>query len=259
MFLFLIKKSFFDAWDNLAVIIVANFSVFAVLMLGLWPATRITESGSPLGLAMLVILVPMLFIVASVSSSLIRKVADYKSVAFSDVPSAFMSSWKYGLFLSVLASAFFALSIFGMLYYSTLKSMLGLAAMALLFWITLGVYLVLIWFFPARNRLEGNFGKLLRKSALLMLDNIALSLFTGLILIPIQFALWPLTAFGGFGPAGIQLFMEDALRLLMFKYDWLEENPDARKKDVPWFELLIDEREKVGKRTLRGMIFPWKD
>ncbi len=259
VFFFLLKKAFFDAWDNLASIIVSNYAVFVVAMLGLWPMTKILESGSLAGFAILIILIPLLYIVVSSFSLLISKVADYKRVTFGDVPEALKQGWKHGLFLSVIGTLFFLLSYFGMIYYSSLRTTLGLAAMALLFWITLSVYLILIWFFPVRNRLTGSFGKHLKKSALIMLDNLGLSLFIGLFVIPAQLILWPLTAFGGFGPAGIQLYLDDALRLLLFKYDWLEENPEAKKKDVPWYELLIDERERVGKRSLKGMIFPWKE
>ena len=259
MFLFLIKKSFFDAWDNLAAVIAVNLGVFIVMMAGVWPMLRILESGSAVGFSILIVLIPLLFISVATGSSILSKVADYRSAGFSDVPGAFRSSWAHGLFLSLLATVFFALSSFGITYYSSLGTMLGLAGTALLFWISLGVYLILLWFYPVRNRLEGSFGKLLRKSALIMLDNLGLSLFTGLIMVPLQMILWPLTAFGGFGPGGVQLYMNDALRLLMFKYDWLEEHPDAKRKDVPWFELLIDEKERVGKRTLKGMIFPWKE
>ena len=49
------------------------------------------------------------------------------------------------------------------------------------------------------------------------------------------------------------------MKLRLYKYDYLEENPDAKRNDIPWDALLIDERERVGKRTLRGMIFPWKE
>jgi hypothetical protein len=43
------------------------------------------------------------------------------------------------------------------------------------------------------------------------------------------------------------------------KYDYLEENPRADRKHIPWETLLREERERVGKRTLKGMIFPWKE
>ncbi len=45
----------------------------------------------------------------------------------------------------------------------------------------------------------------------------------------------------------------------MFKYDYLESHPEVNRRQIPWEELLFDEREKIGPRTLRGMIFPWRN
>jgi hypothetical protein len=39
----------------------------------------------------------------------------------------------------------------------------------------------------------------------------------------------------------------------------LEKNPEADRRKIPWEALLVEEEERVGKRTLRGMIFPWKE
>ena len=61
------------------------------------------------------------------------------------------------------------------------------------------------------------------------------------------------------GFAGVALAGDVALRLRMYKYDWLEANPGAKRNEVPWDELLGEDRELVGKRTLKGMIFPWKE
>ena len=61
------------------------------------------------------------------------------------------------------------------------------------------------------------------------------------------------------GVSGISLSQQVAMKLLMFKYDFLEEHPNTPKKQLPWEELLFDERERVGKRTFKGMIFPWKE
>jgi hypothetical protein len=44
----------------------------------------------------------------------------------------------------------------------------------------------------------------------------------------------------------------------MYKYDYLEKNPGDRRR-IPWDALLVEDRERVGKRTLKGMIFPWKE
>ena len=49
----------------------------------------------------------------------------------------------------------------------------------------------------------------------------------------------------------------------MYKYDWLEKNPglDAKtaRKSIPWDDLLSDDEDIVGDRSLKSFIFPWKD
>ncbi len=66
------------------------------------------------------------------------------------------------------------------------------------------------------------------------------------------------TAFLLPGLTTIMLWHNAALKLRLYKYDYLEEHPDGRRS-IPWDALLVEEREKVGKRTLKGMIFPWKE
>ena len=61
------------------------------------------------------------------------------------------------------------------------------------------------------------------------------------------------------GVATILLFYQVAFKLRLYKYDYLETHPNARPKDIPWADLLYTDRERVGPRSLRGMIFPWKD
>jgi hypothetical protein len=59
------------------------------------------------------------------------------------------------------------------------------------------------------------------------------------------------------GPGGLLLFLDEALRIRLLKYDWLEANPGRKK--IPWNTLLEDDREKTGSRSIKGLIFPWKD
>jgi len=61
------------------------------------------------------------------------------------------------------------------------------------------------------------------------------------------------------GLAGLALGSDVALKLRLHKYDWLEAHPDANRRKIPWDDLLEEDRELVGKRTFRGMFFPWKD
>jgi len=93
---------------------------------------------------------------------------------------------------------------------------------------------------------------------LLLLDNtlFSISLFIGTLII---LALSAFTAFLLPGIASILLWLNEALKLRLYKYDYLEEHPDTKKNQIPWDILLIEDREKIGKRTLKGMIFPWKE
>ena len=60
------------------------------------------------------------------------------------------------------------------------------------------------------------------------------------------------------GVAGMSLAGQDAVKLLMLKYDYIEDNPDCDRKHLPWADILFDEEEKIGPRSFKNMIFPWK-
>jgi Zn-dependent protease with chaperone function len=113
------------------------------------------------------------------------------------------------------------------------------------------------YFFPLQARLERRFFKILKKMFLLLLDN---PLFTfGLLLASlIILVLSVFTIFLLFGITTILLWWNVALKLRLYKYDHLEKHPDDRRR-IPWDALLVEDRERVGKRTLKGMIFPWKE
>ena len=61
------------------------------------------------------------------------------------------------------------------------------------------------------------------------------------------------------GLTTVLLWANVGLKLRLIKYDYIESHPDANRKQIPWDALLVDEKERVGKRTLKGMIFPWKE
>jgi hypothetical protein len=98
---------------------------------------------------------------------------------------------------------------------------------------------------------------MLKKSFLLFLDNpgFTFGLFLGSLLI---LALSMFTAGLLLGIGTLLLWQNAGLKLRMYKYDHLEKHPEDRRR-IPWDALLVEDRERVGKRTLKGMIFPWKE
>ena len=64
------------------------------------------------------------------------------------------------------------------------------------------------------------------------------------------------------GITGIILAQNNALRLRLYEYDWMEEHPELSEKEarksIPWKELIAEDVETLGPQTLKGLIFPWK-
>ena len=69
----------------------------------------------------------------------------------------------------------------------------------------------------------------------------------------------------GFVPsyAGIILARTNALRLRLYKYDYLEQHPELesprQRKNIPWEELIYEDRETLGPHKLKTIFFPWKN
>jgi hypothetical protein len=143
-------------------------------------------------------------------------------------------------------------------FYLQLRNIMGLLLAAVIFWTVVVSGLAFQFFFAVRSRLDTSLPKIIKKCYLIFFDNPMFCIFTlfgnivNLVLSVFLVFLFP-------GPAGVLLFIDEALRLRLLKYDWLEANPGANRKQIPWDALLIDEREKTGTRSLKSFIFPWKD
>jgi len=254
---FFIKKSFFDGWDNLFSLMLMNVVFIAIFGLG---------AALPSGLeapTWLILALGALTLAAgsawwSVCVHSLNAVADFKAFRIADIRASFKAAAVPGLQIGLFLALVFLIVTTGLPFYLSFGGFLGVLAAGVIFWCGIVVLLALQYYIPLRSRLGGGFKKNLRKSFLLFLDNPGFSLFlflynlATLILSIFTAGLLP-------GLAGIALASDVALRLRLFKYDWLEANPEANRRKVPWDDLLEEDRELVGKRTFKGMFFPWKD
>ena len=136
---------------------------------------------------------------------------------------------------------------------------MGLAALSIIFWASVAWQLASQYFFPVHCRLGDKPGKSLKKCFIMLLDNTIFTVGMGIVTI-IILALSAFTVFLLPGIGGVIIFHQAAFKLRLYKYDYLEEHPNVKnKKQIPWERYLQEERKRVGKRTLRGMIFPWKE
>ncbi|RKX75855.1 MAG: hypothetical protein DRP87_13505 [Spirochaetes bacterium] len=254
---FLIKKWFFDLWDNLFRLILINLG-FIFLMGVLVYLPYIFRFSTLLSYIGLVIGIVGLNIYAGASSLLCRDIADYKSPGFNEFPGYVKEIWKQAVVLSVITIVQFFILTVVMPFYFTMGGVPGLFAISVLFWINIFWWLVGQYYFPVRARLDSEIRKILKKCFIIFFDNTGFSVFLGIFSI-VTFLLSIFTAFLLPGMGSILLLHQVALKLRLYKYDYLEKNPGAKRKNIPWEVLLIEDKERVGTRTLKGMIFPWKE
>jgi len=254
---FFLKKSFFDGWDHLFTLVLLNGVFIAIAALGMVLPSALGLSGLPAFLPQAVALLALCVWWAACVRALVS-VADFGSVKPADMLAALGPSVVPGLQMGAVLVLALALLSIGIPFYLTNGGVVGALAAGVLFWCAATLALALQWYLPLRARLGGGFRKNLRKSMVLFFDNPGFSIFLfayTLLTLVLSFFL----AFMAPGPAGAALGLDVALRLRLRKYDWLEANPGANRKAVPWKELLEEDAELVGTRTLKGMIFPWKE
>ncbi len=256
MFGFLVKKAFFDMWDNMFRIILMNLGYILVLGI-LWLAIELA-SVPALSFVVLLVFVAALAVYTGAVSRICSDIADYKQPGFADFASSLRESLPSSLLLALVVGIYVFVIRVAFQFYGNLQNLAGPLAVALLFWVTLAWIFASQYFFPIQSRLDRKFRKIFRKTFLVFFDNPGFSI--GLFLVAAIVSVASLlTALLLPGIASVLLWWNVAFKLRMYKYDWLEKNPGENRRRIPWDALLVEDRERVGKRTLRGMIFPWKE
>jgi hypothetical protein len=252
---FFLKKAFFDGWDNILTLGVLNIGFVALVVLFLG-APRIAGGSVPLALLLFVAAIFLFFFYSGGVSLYLSEYVFDRSRELRELPGCIARTWRISAVLAAITSVQFVVLTIGFPFYVSLGGVLGLTALAVLFWVSVIWWLIMQWVFPVAAQLDDSIKKQLKKAVILFFDNTGFSIFLGLytlfnflVSIPLAFLI-P-------GVSGILYSHQLALKLRMVKYDYLEEHGQA--KSIPWEELLEDEEDKMGRRSLRGMIFPWKD
>ena len=254
---FLIKKNFFDLWDNLFKVALINIGFIASLAFPVF-IPSLLASVPVLGMGALLVGILWCFVYLSAAALSLRALSDYGNFGFADFFANLKIVWPVGLILGGIVFIGVLLCTVVLPFYLSMNSMFGLLLAAVIFWTLVVAVLALQFFFAVRSRLDTKVIKIIKKCFILFFDNPLFCIFM-LIHNLVVLALSTLLAFLFPGPAGILLFLDEGLRLRLLKYDWLEANPEADRRKIPWDALLIDEREKTGTRSLKSFIFPWKD
>ena len=265
MILFLLKKNFCDGWDNMISLVVPNV-VMTILAVILWVLYGILNAAGNMILGMaftaLIPAVFMMFVFAYGENAV--RIANFGTGPIRDFFANIVPHAKDGFLIGLIFGVFVIFASVGIPYYMSIArdgNLLGIFFAACVFWFSFIALLALQWFIPVKLILKDNFKTALKKCFIIFFDNPGISLFLFFyhcVLAVLSFFLLGCAP----GATGILLSLTNALRILLYKYDYLDAHPEltgrARRK-IPWSDLIAKDKETLGPRTLRSFIFPWRD
>ena len=256
---FLIKKGFFDIWDNLLFVGLMNIGYLIPLGLIYLVVVVVAAEASTVLSVVLLVLAMLLFSFYSLGVNAITfGFTHYKKRGWTAIKEALRYHWGHALLHFGICLLIGFSGMFIIPFYFAIGNYFGLIMGLIIFWVLVAFVFALQYFFPLCFHMEADKPiKTLKKCFLVVADNFGTTLFLVLRTV-IDLVLTVLTATLLPGLAGITLSRMVTVKILMKKYDFLEENPEATKKDINWEDLLYEERQLVGPRSFKNMIFPWK-
>lgn len=254
----LLKKWFFDIWDNFIPLVVMNV-IFVGLAGGLTLLFgHVVQTDFTAAAVVVAVTVLVLYQYMGVVQGITKRITFGEEVTVRDIGGIWKESALHSLGFGLITFAIIASLFFAVPVYQQMGNILALAAIFFMIWMLAFWLCAAQYHYPVLYQLDKRFPKIIRKAFVLFIDNTGFSIFTFFFGV-IVFALSGLTAFIVFGPAAVVMFYQTAMKLRMYKYDYLEEHPNAKKKEIPWDKLCAADEERTGRRTLKNMIFPWKD
>lgn len=271
---FFFKKNFYDGWDNVLFIFVPNLILDLFFLIGgglFYLGTKVNGTAGIIIWGCTVLLVITAGSILSLAwAESAAKIADYESAEIKPFFTSLKTCIKDGILYGIVLFAVLIISAAGIIFYfrpvsgATLP-FIGLMAGSVFFWIMLTIISALFWYPSLRAIMHNPFKKSIKKCFIILFDNIGSCVVLGiynfflLIISIIMVGLAP-------GLGGIGLSRVNFLRILLKKYDYLEiaEKEAAGKKPVfrnkiPWQELLKEDIEITGSRSIKSFFMPWKE
>ena len=271
---FFFKKNFYDGWDNVLFIFVPNLILDVFFLIGgglFYLGTKVNGTAGIIIWGCTVLLVITAGSILSLAwAESAAKIADYESAEIKPFFTSLKTCIKDGILYGIVLFAVLIISAAGIIFYfrpvsgATLP-FIGLMAGSVFFWIMLTIISALFWYPSLRAIMRNPFKKSIKKCFIILFDNIGSCVVLGiyniflLIISIVMVGLAP-------GLGGIGLSRVNFLRILLKKYDYLEiaEKEAAGKKPVfrnkiPWQELLKEDIEITGSRSIKSFFMPWKE
>ena len=263
---FYLKKNFCDGWDNILFLMVPNIIATLYAALAFFLLSVVFNMDSPFALPLsclaFVLLLALGMVLVMANSENAANIANFEQPSFGayfkQIPKVFADGFRYGALLGALAVAAFI----GVPVYFSAGGILGYALCFALIAFELVFAFSLQWFIPLRALLKKPFGQTIKKCFVIFFDNTGFSVFVyffNAFLLLLSFLIFCLVP----GPAGLVLSGVNALRLRLYKYNWLDAHPENKsfklRKKIPWAALLKEDEENLGPRNFKSFFMPWKN
>jgi hypothetical protein len=257
MYGFLIRKSFADLWDNIYVVILLNLC-FLLMFALLFYLSLIMKANNFLSYIAMLISLIIIFIFSGGASGIAKDISDYRNPQFVDLFTHIKKSYLSSVFFALLSSVLFFPQNMILNFYGKLNSNISTPVLTLFLLFNMIWILSCQYFFPVQSNLDKRFMKIIKKMLLVFFDNFLFSILIfiiGLVIFIFSAALIFLLP----GLSFVFLLWNVTLKTLLYKYEFLENHPNFNRKRIPWDTILTEEKEKLGKRKLKGLVFPWKE
>ena len=226
MFGFYIKKAFFDGWDNFIQMVLQNiiYIVFFLLIVG-----SIVVFGDNLVFFLPVAIAIMFLFCLSMggTSSVVYNWSQYKSETWRPFMKGVGRNIRHSMLFFLCIMVLFLLFFLVIPFYLSFNNILGTVFGVMMVWLAIFLLLVLPYYFPLMNLLPGDGPfKTLKKCFIVAGDNLGYTILLllhnilDIVLTVVTMGLLP-------GWCGLMLGGQDMMKLLMKKYDWIEENRDG--------------------------------
>ncbi len=253
MITFLLKKSFFDYWDNLYKLLIVNLCL--ALIMAFYALQSSMQGHGHIEIA----IIYLFNLLIGATSRVAGKISDNDLPKVSLFIHATKTAWKDALFFTgAIVLQVKILDHIIPFYLKLSARLVGMSMGMLIFWICVIWWVAMIYYYPLRLRLNLSVFQAVYKSLQLFADNFTLSLAVFMVS-SVLLMLSLVTAMLLPGISFLLVFHQVAVRTLLFKYDYMKNRSPADKKDIPWGFLLKEDLEIIGKRSLSEIIFPWKE
>lgn len=258
MFGFFNKKSFFDGWDNFLSLFLTNilFAAVTIAFLLIAKANTDIQIGNFALMCALFLLIICLLIqgTAGVAYGWVNGDSSY----IDNFKKVIKKTQHLFFFFSMAVVVFFCI-VFLIPFYMASHSFMGIMIAVVMFWGFALIIPAMQYYFPLSVYFEDDTSFLTFKKCLaLTLNNKAFTFALTLKTI-IEIGITICTCFLVPGFAGIAISHANAVKLLMLRSDYMREHAIQSRKDLNYYRLFEEENAKIGKRSIRSMIFPWRD